>query len=239
MNSSHWLIFLLPVLMLHGCTGTGHRMHGDTQLPQIKTQTADSIAEYPSAVYAGDTIIIKRDFAGEGETFTIRPDGTFTYPLAGKIRADNRTPEDIAAELETRLAKTYKTPGFTVNIVESPGNRVYVGGEVKNPGQADLRGGLTLHQAILVSGGLLSTADKNEIALLRLNLEDKYDLYFMDFSSAFTAGKDRHPVKLRRGDILFVSKSGIGNAIEFVDLYLNKLVPFNKNIGVFYDLRKQ
>ena len=44
---------------------------------------------------------------------------------------------------------------------------------------------------------------------------------------------------LQRGDVVFVPKSSVGNGIEWVDLYLNQLIPFSKSIGVglTYDLR--
>lgn len=40
------------------------------------------------------------------------------------------------------------------------------------------------------------------------------------------------PVLLQRGDVVFVPKSSVGNGIEWVDLYLNQLIPFTKSIGI-------
>ena len=50
----------------------------------------------------------------------------------------------------------------------------------------------------------------------------------------------RQAVALQRGDVVFVPKSGVGNRIEGVDLYLNQLIPFVKSIGIGanYDLRR-
>lgn len=194
--------------------------------------------EQPTAVHAGDVISIRRHYTTDNESITIRPDGTFAYPLAGQINASGKTPEAIADELETRLTGILRYPKFTVNIVESPGNRAFLGGEIKLPGFVSLRARMTLQQAIAANGGLLTTGDDASIAILRLNTENRYDLFLIDFQTAFE-GSGNRPIWLRRDDMVYIAKSRVARAIDFIDLYFNRLIPFNKTMSfVVYDVNR-
>ncbi|NJA07777.1 polysaccharide export protein [Methylococcaceae bacterium WWC4] len=205
----------------------------------MELQVAD-IKDLPGSetlVMAGDVLQIVRDIAPrvepeENTRFQVRPDGGFSYLDAGTIVAVGRTPEQIADDISSRLAKIYRYPKVTVNIMSAPGNRVQVGGAVQNPVSIDITTPTSLDQAIVGAGGLLSTADASHVALLRLDATNRYKAYFTDFGQLLEIQAQRRPVMLKRGDIVFVPKSALGNAIEVVDLYMNQLLPFTKSIGL-------
>lgn len=189
----------------------------------------------------GDTLRIVRDAQTPAEKdemvlFFVRPDGSFSFPFVGLVQAVQRTPEEVAAEISQKLAAVYRYPKVTVNIAIAPGNRVFVGGAVRNPSVYELNSAVSIEQAIIAAGGVLPVADSQHIALLRMGRDGLYQVYFTDFSQFLQA--PQHAVILQRGDIVFVPKSALGNAIEGVDLYLNQLLPFSKGIGIgfTYDL---
>ena len=107
---------------------------------------------------------------------------------------------------------------------------------MRNPSVYELNSAVSIEQAIIAAGGVLPVADSQHIALLRMGRDGLYQVYFTDFSQFLQA--PQHAVILQRGDIVFVPKSALGNAIEGVDLYLNQLLPFSKGIGIgfTYDL---
>lgn len=189
-----------------------------------------------STIHPGDTLRVTRDFTGDQQTFVVQPDGRFFYPLAGPIDTTGKTPEQVSAELFKALIGTLSSPQVTVNILASPSNRIYVGGDVRTPGFLDLTGGLNLHQAVLMAGGLLDTADEDLIAVARYNLATtRYDVYFVSFADMFDDAPDRREsFALQRDDIIFAPKSSVGSAIETVDLFLNRLLPFGRGVGLNY-----
>ena len=200
----------------------------------------------PTTIQKGDVLRITRDFSEEAvseeQDFLVRLDGRFAYPFVGAVQAAGKRPEELAEELAQRLAAVFAHPSVTVNITSSPANHVFVGGEVRTPGQYSLAGGVTLLQSLYLAGGLLSTADQENVAILRENSKGIYDVYFVNSEAVFHASTyQRQPIYLQPLDIVFVPKSAIGNAVEVVDLYMNRLVPFTKNIsiGAYYSLFKQ
>lgn len=187
-------------------------------------------------IHPGDTLRVTRDYTGDQQIFVVQPDGRFFYPLVGAVETRGKTPDEVAAQITAAVKPILTTPAVTVNILSSPGNRVYVGGEVKTPGFLDLSGGLTVHQAVLMAGGLLDTADGDTMALARFNAQtDRYDVYFLSFKRLFgDEQSERVAVQLERDDVLFVPKSSIGRAVEMVDLYINRLLPFGRAVGLNY-----
>jgi len=232
-------------LTLGACTTPGAiRPPGDStaKAHEIDTRSSDQLPAAVVRVDAGDSLRIVRDSQLPLRPeevpltqFTVRSDGSFSYPEVGKVDAAGRTPEEIADDLGKRMTGIYKEPRVTVNIAESPGNRVMVGGAVRTPNASfDLAGIATAEQAIVASGGLLSGADPHHVALVRLDDKRRYQVYFFDYANLLQPGDGggRQPIALQRGDILFVPKSRIGELVDSMDLYVTQLIPFFHGIGV-------
>lgn len=246
-NSSMFRL-LVPALLiaaLAGCS-TPARVHlPDDEVLQYRHQELLKLADLPPPqvrIQSGDTLRIVRDAQEPSEKddmtlFVVRPDGYFSMPFVGLIKADGRTPEDVGKEVTGKLAKIYRRPDATVNIAIAPSNKVFVGGAVPNAAFFDLTGHATLEQVLLASGGVLPSADSDNIALLRAGEDGKYKLYFFSLARLLQ-DRDRPMVAMQRGDLIYVPQSGIGSAVEAVDMYFTRLIPINKGIGVGlnYDL---
>ena len=64
----------------------------------------------------------------------VRPDGAISFPLAGEISTRDKSVTDLQSEITTRLSRFINDPVVTVSIKAVLGNKVYVIGQVKNPG---------------------------------------------------------------------------------------------------------
>src|SRR5690348_151017 len=70
----------------------------------------------------------------QGQAVLVRPDGTFSFPLAGQIDARGHSVLELQQTLTERLKKYISDPVVTVSIAEVKGNKVYVLGQVNKPG---------------------------------------------------------------------------------------------------------
>ncbi len=249
MNMSVLRLFpCLLVALLGACS-----VPAKVGLPSSRTLEAGHeefvmLAELPPPevyVQPGDMLRIVRDAQtpaqqDEMTLFVVRPDGNISIPFIGKMNVGGRTPDEIAQDITTRFRAIYIQPEVTVNIAEAPGNRVFVGGEVRNPSVYPLDGLPSIEQSLIAAGGVLPTADSENIALLRLARNGKYNLYFFNYAQLLMA-EARNPVMLQRGDIVFVPKSTIGNMVEAIDMYFTRLFPINKGIGFGfnYDMNRK
>lgn len=97
----------------------------------------------------------------------VLPDGSISFPLVGNLQAGGLT----APELRDRIAKGISNyiPEATVSVIvtATEGNRVYVLGNVAQPGSYILSSPLNVMQALSLAGGLTTFADKNDIVIIR------------------------------------------------------------------------
>ena len=92
--------------------------------------------------------------------FAVEADGTFTYPLIGRVKAGGFS----LRALEARLKKQLKDDGFftnpqiTVAVDTYKSQKVFVVGEVRTPGSYPLSGDMSLVEALARAGSTLPTA---------------------------------------------------------------------------------
>jgi len=97
----------------------------------------------------------------------IRPDGWFSYPMSGDIRAVGRTVNEIEAELTQNLKRYIPEVVLTVSVVGVDGNKIYVIGQVQNPGVFIVNPRVDVAQALSMAGGTTPFASVNNILVLR------------------------------------------------------------------------
>ncbi len=127
-------------------------------------------------------------------------DGTFFYPFAGVIQAAGRTVEDIREELTKKLSKYIVNVQLDVRVASYRSQRVYVVGEVLNPGVYLVKDiPLTVLEAINNAGGVTPESDLRNITLTR---KDK--TYSINLLSLYEGGDLSQNVLLQHGDVLNV-----------------------------------
>ena len=102
-----------------------------------------------------------------GGKYTIDTDGTFSFPLIGRVTAGGLTLRKVESELKTKLADGYfVNPQVIVAVEQYRSRRVFVMGEVRSPGPVPLTGDMTLIEALARAGSTLPSAS-GEIAIVR------------------------------------------------------------------------
>ncbi len=136
-------------------------------------------------------------------TVIIRPDGKFTFPLAGEIGAVGRTVDEVRVDIEGLLKKYIPEPVVTVSVTGLEGNRMYVIGQVQRPGSYLMNPQLNVVQALSLAGGMTPFAKGNDILILRNNRGQQQTLRFrMD---DVVSGKNiEQNVFLNSGDVVIV-----------------------------------
>ena len=133
----------------------------------------------------------------------VRPDGGFSFPLAGDVDAVGKTVEDIRTLLVDRLKRYIPNPVVTVAVKQIGGNRIYVVGRVNHAGDFPLSSPLDVMQAIALAGGATPFAAINDIVILRRQNGQQQALHF--HYSDVARGRDlSQNVLLQGGDTVVV-----------------------------------
>ncbi|MFB3786780.1 MAG: polysaccharide biosynthesis/export family protein [bacterium] len=173
----------------------------------------------------GDTLNIRFRYWPElDETQTVRPDGKITLQIVDDVAVTGMTPAELDQKLTELYSQSLKDPEITVIVRSYVSQRVYVGGEVRTPGLQPIQGDLDLLSAIIAAGGFINmSADKENVIVFRhvdtkryaasINLQELMELPEAD------------RILLAPNDIVYVGRLGIDEANQWVDQYIQRLIP--------------
>lgn len=132
--------------------------------------------------------------------FEVDQQGMLDFPYAGKLKVTGLTASDIHRDLTERLARYLRQPKLSVRVLAYRSKRVYVDGEVKQPGvQAINDLPMTLTEAINRAGGMNPTADQSRIIISR---EGKN--YPINLPELVQRGVNPSTIMLASGDVVRV-----------------------------------
>jgi polysaccharide export outer membrane protein len=134
---------------------------------------------------------------------SVQPDGRISFPLVGVLDAAGSTVEEVQDRVAQRLAQFIPDPVVTVSIKEIRGNRIYILGQVQNPGQFIMNPLIDVMQALALAGGTTPFAELNDIKILRRNGPEQT---LIEFRYADIArGRNLHQnIVLQSGDVIIV-----------------------------------
>ena len=187
----------------------------------------------PYVLQVGDLIAIKfYQNPDLNEDVVVRPDGKISLQLIGDVTAAGREPAALAAHLEQAYLRELARPRISVIVREPRAHRVWVGGEVGKPGVVPLSGRLTLFQAIQEAGGLLTTAHRKQIILIRKGPDAHPVGYAIDVRPIASGEQPDQDVFLQPYDVVFVPMSKIADMDLFVKQYIRDLLPIMPGFAV-------
>ena len=133
----------------------------------------------------------------------VLPDGSITFPLAGRIEVANTTTPE-AEKLITEKLKTYlPDPQVTVVISNIEGNRVYVIGKVLKPGPILLIAPMTVMQVLSMAGGLDKFADSDDLKVLR-TVGNNQNVISVNYDKLIEGKNLESNIQLKTGDTILV-----------------------------------
>lgn len=188
-------------------------------------------AEPEYLLYPGDEIEVATPTATElTRTLRVGPDGRIALPLIGQAMAADRTLSELEYDLSAAYASQLVRPVVEVTLKTAGPMKVWVDGEVRTPGVYDMNGDIDAYQAIIQAGGFLPSARTTEVALIRRGPGGVRMMRVLDLRQ-----RRGEVVALRRGDVLYVPRSTLGELANFFTQVKAALpVGFNYTINGQY-----
>lgn len=219
--------------MVFGCGG---------QQSEIKKAPVVSPASVKTPEYIikpGDQLDVKFFYNPElNETVTVRPDGYISLQLIDDVQAAGFTVPQLDNQLTKKYEQELRKPSVTVIVRTFMGQRVYVGGEVRTPSLIELTAGMTVAQAVISAGGLLPTADEENTILIRKGPDNRPVPIRVNLDEVLHGNLEE--AQLRPSDVVYVPKTFIAKANQFVNQYIENLLLFRGvslgfSYGINYD----
>jgi len=169
----------------------------------------------------------------------VRPDGRITLPETGDLFVAGLSPAELDSAITSAYAPFVHEPEVTV-FVRNFGNLfVYVLGEVKSPGQQELKPRLTVLQALASANGPIRGAKLGNVVLLRRGPAGEVQARLVNLDRGNIPEGRIEDAYLQAEDIVFVPKTFIATINEFLtqvydgifppfDIYLRTLREYNR-----------
>jgi polysaccharide export outer membrane protein len=135
----------------------------------------------------------------------VLPDGSISYPLAGKVAVGGSTVDEAEQALTEALAKFLKdTPTVTISPMQLAGNKIYVLGKVNRPGEYPINRPTDVMQALALAGGLNTFAAENGINVLRRSASGEQQAMAFRYGDVKDGDELASNIVLKAGDVVVV-----------------------------------
>jgi polysaccharide export outer membrane protein len=160
------------------------------------------VGSYP--VNAGDVLeVLVWKEENLQKQVVVRPDGYFSFPLTGDVRAEGRTITAISEDISAQIARFIPDPVVSVAIFEPRGSKVYVIGQVNRPGEFPINRYVDVIQALAMAGGTTPFAKLDNIQILRRDGTTQTATTFA-YSDIATGKRLQQNIVLKPGDTVLV-----------------------------------
>ena len=203
------------ILMLGGCASTSAGAPSEQSYASFPPPSAvDHVQDYE--IGPGDTLSVNT-FQEKDLTLDhveVDASGNILLPLIGSVHAAGLSSAALSTEIQNRLAKRYlRDPQVSVIVTSAVSQKVTVEGSVTQAGVFEVKGQMTLLQALALAKGPNRTARLGRVVIFR-TIERERKLAVFDVNA------------IRRGDM--PDPQILGDDVV--------VVPFSNGKGAFRDL---
>jgi len=180
--------------------------------PQLETQ------RYPRyELRADDVLELTFEFTPEfNQTVTIQPDGYISLREVGDVRVAGRSLPAVAEIVRNAYGKILQDPAIAIVLKDFEKPYVVVGGQVGHPGKYELRGDMTITQAIAIAGGFNNSPKHSQVVLYRKVSPDLYEARLVNVKKILKSRDLTEDTHLKPGDTLFVPQSAFSKIRQFI-----------------------
>jgi polysaccharide biosynthesis/export protein len=173
-------------------------------------RTADVPVPIDYVIGPGDTLNIQL-FGSQNEEYflTVTREGTVAFPEIGPINVSGLSFADARALLTTRVTEQMIGVRASVTLGELRAIRVFVLGDVEQPGSYAISGLSTMTNALLSSGGVKEIGSLRNVRLMR----DGATIGTLDLYAVVLRGDTSGDARLQPGDVIFVPPVGATVAV--------------------------
>jgi len=153
--------------------------------------------------------------------YIVQADGTFTFPLLGRLKAGGLSMQALENELRDRLLKGgfLKQPQVGVSVEQYRSQQIFVMGEVRQPGSLQFTGSMNIIEALAKAGSTTDHAGTDAVILRSPNGGPRPDAAAIERGQRSTdsdvvrvnlqnlQGALAQNIELRPGDTIFVPRA--------------------------------
>jgi polysaccharide export outer membrane protein len=158
---------------------------------------------------SGDSFDINFEFSPEfNQSLIVQPDGYVSLREIGDIHVSGLTLPEVQQLLKTKYAGILTRPDISVTPKDLDKSYFIATGEVSKPGKYELRGDITVTEALAIAGGFSpDRAKHSEVVLFRKEGDSLGQGKVFNVKQMLKSRDLSEDVYLRPGDLLYVPQN--------------------------------
>lgn len=196
--------------------------------------SSEALTDY--LLQPGDTLDVKFFYNPElNEHVIIRPDGKISLQLIDEVYAAGLTPKQLDDILTQEYSGQLKEPIIAVIVRSFEGQKIYVGGEVKDPQVLSVAGKVNALQAIFNAGGLTPDAKLSSTIIIRRGPDKRPVAKKVNLKKALNGTLAEKEYLLMPYDMVYVPKTSVASMSQFLtNIY--SFIPPQIGLGFSYEI---
>lgn len=180
-------------------------------------QFADRDARY--RLQPQDSIDVQYRYTPEyNASVTVQPDGFISLPVVGDVKVGDLSLDEASAAIAKKAGERLRDPEVNVLLRDYQKPYFVVAGEVSHPGRFDMRGSMTVVEAIAISGGFKDSAKHTQVILLRKADAQHAEVKVLDLRKLMSEKGIREDIEVKSGDMLVVPKNALSRVAPYMTM---------------------
>jgi polysaccharide biosynthesis/export protein len=150
------------------------------------------------------------------QTVAVEPDGYVNLKGVGSIFVEGQTVPELTETVKTAYAKILHDPVITIALKNFEMPYFIASGQVAKPGRYDLRGPLTVTEAVAIAGGFNGSAKHSQVVLFRPASNGTFEAKILNVKKLLSSRNLSEDVYLQPGDMLYVPQNAFSKIRPFI-----------------------
>ena len=200
-----------PSIATNGAVADANNSAPGGSSPQFGTR-------YPRyKIGSGDSFDVSFELSPEfNQTVTVQPDGFITLRGVGDVNVAGQTVPELTQTLKTAYSKILNDPQIVVMLKDFEKPYFIADGQVGHPGKYDLRGDVTVTEAVAIAGGFTEASKHSQVLLFRRVSDEWVEAKVLNIKKMVKDGNLHEDMHLHPGDMIVVPKNTMSKIQRYI-----------------------
>lgn len=202
----------VPASSLNSATAASTTAASSAAAPQLQAR------DQRYRIEPGDTFDVNFDLSPEfnQQAVAVQPDGFVTLRGVGDVKVQGQTVPQLTETIRTAYSRILNNPIISIVLKDFQKPYFVADGQVAHPGKYDLRGDVTLTEAIAIAGGFTDSSKHSQVLLFRRVNTEWMSAQLINVKQMEKEGNLHEDPFIHPGDMLFVPKNAISKFKQFI-----------------------
>ena len=146
----------------------------------------------------------------------VQPDGYITLKAIGSMYVEGQTVPELTQTLTNAYTKILHEPVIAVSLKDFEKPYFIASGEVAKPGKYDLRGDLTVTEAVAIAGGFDDKSKHSQVVLFHPVPTGGFEAKLINVKKLMADRDMSEDIRLQPGDMLYVPQNSLSKIKPFL-----------------------